>query len=297
VILCSSCGRSNEDHFSFCLGCGANLKKSTAASVAIGLTCAECGAAIPDGHGFCGKCGARVPEETASEDVVSESRESDAPDDGHTGARVVLINPDGSVGDTVPLKAGENVFGRETGPDVFREDPYLSPRHVCFSLHAGTLEVRDLESLNGIFYRILERTEVRHGDLIRLGRQLMRFEALDAMLLARSTKQGAESVLGAPRGEAWGRLSRISGPKDASFAFLLAGATVEIGRDRGDIVLNDDGFVSGSHARMSHEGGKYFLDDLRSSNGTFLKIRGTRLVKDGELLLMGQQPIRAYVGS
>ena len=49
--------------------------------------------------------------------------------------------------------------------------------------------------------------------------------------------------------------------------------------------------------RIVVEDGRYFIEDLRSSNGTFLKVREQRTLKDGDLLLMGQQPLRAFLGN
>ena len=256
---------------------------------------------VPATHGFCGSCGARMDKETGGPKAVPKG--SADPSDPHepeagteTQVRLVLINPDGSTGDTIPLRSGDNVFGREQGSPVFQDDPFLSPQHVCFSLKSGVLEVRDLNSLNGIFYRILEPTELQHGDSIRIGRQLIRFEILDQATPIVEARDSTD-ILGAPRTEAWGRLVRISNPGVSSEAFLLKGSEEVIGRERGGMVFRDDGFVSARHTRITADAGRYFLEDLRSSNGTFIRIRGSRHVKHGDLLLLGQQPMRAFLGA
>ena len=210
--------------------------------------------------------------------------------------RLMLINPDGSTGDTIPLQNGDNIFGRQHGSTVFQDDPFLSPRHVCFTLEGGALDLRDLGSLNGVFYRILEPTELFHGDLMRIGRQLIRLELFDQATPILEARDGT-AVLGAPHGKAWGRLVRVSSPGVSSEAFLLKGSEEVIGRERGGMVFRDDGFVSARHARITVDAGRYFLEDLRSSNGTFVRIRGSRRVKHGDLLLLGQQPMRAFLGA
>ena len=43
---------------------------------------------------------------------------------------------------------------------------------------------------------------------------------------------------------------------------------------------------------MSLRNGKYYLTDLNSSNGTFLRVRGERALPKGTSLLMGQQLFR-----
>ena len=50
--------------------------------------------------------------------------------------------------------------------------------------------------------------------------------------------------------------------------------------------------LSGTHARVSRREGRYFLADLNSSNGSFLRIRGERAIRTGSFLLLGQQLFR-----
>jgi len=48
-----------------------------------------------------------------------------------------------------------------------------------------------------------------------------------------------------------------------------------IGRDEGNVIL-DDHRVSGQHAKITIENGKYFIWDLASANGTYVKGRRIR---------------------
>ena len=75
-------------------------------------------------------------------------------------------------------------------------------------------------------------------------------------------------------------------------AFPLFDETVVLGRERGDILFPEDGYVSGTHAQITLREGRVYLTDLGSSNGTFLRVRDARLVAPGSLLLMGQQLFR-----
>lgn len=297
MTSCPHCGRENEDHFNFCLGCGANLKSQPAEPEI--RYCAKCGAAVPPTHLFCGSCGGRVPAATAGPAAVEPGiATSDGKADhiDESNARLVLINPDGSTGDAIPLRQGDNVFGRATGPPAFKDDPYLSPDHALVQLDNDALQLIDMQSLNGVFYRIVEPTELQHGDRIRVGRQLLAFELFREADPIQRSHDGSR-LMGSPRGDAWGRLVRVSGPGVSSEAFLLSGAEEVIGRERGAVVFRDDGFVSARHARITMDAGRFFLEDLRSSNGTFLKVRGTRRLRSGDLLLLGQQPVRVFVGA
>jgi pSer/pThr/pTyr-binding forkhead associated (FHA) protein len=83
------------------------------------------------------------------------------------------------------------------------------------------------------------------------------------------------------------------------------GETTDIGRSEGDVILGDDRYVSPRHARVTLRGGAYFLRDLGSTNGVFVRIPFVgRLGEDGppeqavadqELFLVGQQVLRFEV--
>ena len=104
-------------------------------------------------------------------------------------------------------------------------------------------------------------------------------------------------VMGAPNPGYWGRLCLIigRGPEgqiQEGSCFPLYGDAVVLGRERGDILFSEDGYVSGTHARLSYRGGRVYLQDLASSNGTYLKLAGERVVAPGTFLLLGQQLFR-----
>ncbi|MFB6264966.1 MAG: FHA domain-containing protein, partial [Bradymonadaceae bacterium] len=108
-------------------------------------------------------------------------------------------------------------------------------------------------------------------------------------------ESGGVALDGSPDPGYWGKLSLVAGPDSTTEAFALEGDEVTIGREVGDIVFPEDGFVSGSHAVIEREGDTVRLRDLDSSNGTFVRIRERHRVDDGERVLMGQQLFRLEV--
>jgi hypothetical protein len=89
-------------------------------------------------------------------------------------------------------------------------------------------------------------------------------------------------VMGSPHPGYWGRLTMIIGrAQDGKIiegtSFPLVGEAVVIGRERGDILFSEDGYVSGTHARFSFRQGRPYLQDLASSNGTYLRIPAERV--------------------
>ena len=213
-----------------------------------------------------------------------------SPSTGNAVAKLVVIRPDGTEGATIPVHEGELVIGRESDHEALSGDPFLSPKHASIRVTSKGFTIKDLESLNGVFYRIRVESELQNDDYIRIGQELLRFNMLDSSDAERSEDETRRG--GSPDRGNWGKLSLISGPDVVSRAFAFADDEVTMGRERGDILFRDDGFVSGLHARLSKAEGKALLKDLGSSNGTYVKIRGERELQDGDLILMGQQLFR-----
>ncbi|HZS38069.1 MAG TPA: FHA domain-containing protein [Polyangia bacterium] len=247
-------------------------------------SCPSCGALVPPNFAFCASCGARVGSQPPG--PISASR-AVASSSGPASGRMILVRPDGTEGGSHPLVEGENLIGRGAGA-LFEADGYLSPRHAELVLNAAGLVLRDCGSLNGVFVKLAGEEELYDGDVFRIGQELLRFESLPP---PEPLDDGTE-ILGSPNPGFWGRLAVIVGRDQDGSAFPLFGDAIILGRERGDILFPEDGYVSGAHARVSTRDGHAYLADLNSSNGTFLRIRGDRVVPSGSFILMGQQLFR-----
>ncbi|HEX6835176.1 MAG TPA: FHA domain-containing protein [Polyangia bacterium] len=253
--------------------------------------CPTCGHAVPGEFTFCGQCGTRLDAKAAaasgSAPSPSPARASSPSPSGGTQGRLILIRPDGTEGGVHPLVEGENVIGRGLGP-LFDADGYLSPRHAEIVLNAAGSVVRDTGSLNGVYVKLVEEEELVDGDIFRIGQELLRFDEIAPPV----PLDDGTDVMGSPNPGYWGRLALIVGRDQDGSAFPLFGDAVTLGRERGDILFPEDGYVSGQHARVVLRDGRFFLEDLNSSNGTFIRVRGERAIKPGSAILMGQQLFR-----
>jgi len=202
-------------------------------------------------------------------------------------ALMTLIRPDGSEGGTHELRQGENKIGRNFGP-VFETDGYLSPLHAEMLVNGTAAMVRDLDSLNGVFVKMIEEEELHSGQILRIGQELLRF---DLIVAPEPIADGTE-VMGSPNPGYWGKLTVIIGKDVDGSAFPLLGDSVTLGRERGEINFPDDGYVSGLHARVVNRDGRVFLSDLGSSNGTFVKVYTEKALTNESFVLMGQQLFR-----
>lgn len=69
----------------------------------------------------------------------------------------------------------------------------------------------------------------------------------------------------------------------------LAGTRTDLGRTEGEILLQEDRFLSDRHARFESREGGMLLTDLCSVNGIYLKIRDATSLSDGDMFLIGLQ--------
>ncbi len=87
-----------------------------------------------------------------------------------------------------------------------------------------------------------------------------------------------------------------SGPTPGA-AFTLEGDQLTIGRDSTNEIVINDAEVSRRHARLTFQGGKYVLEDLGSTNGTFVngqRLSGPRVLKAGEVVSFGEQIVLVF---
>ena len=71
------------------------------------------------------------------------------------------------------------------------------------------------------------------------------------------------------------------------------GATV--GREPGNTIIVDEDTVSARHALFGYERGRWWLEDLGSTNGTFLNrqpLAGRRVLRDGDEVQFGRVAMR-----
>ncbi|MEE9383463.1 MAG: FHA domain-containing protein [Nannocystaceae bacterium] len=276
------------------------------------LACSSCGQGNPAGFRFCGRCGNTLaatneatgePGETAPVAPVDRLTEppslpthrasTPAAEPGRSGkARLVLLREDGSEGGMLGLEGGPEVLGREYGPP-FDSDAYLDPRHVTLTVQDDGIRVDDLNSLNGVFVKLEARTELRDKDQFRVGQELLIYEDLPEPALS---SDGSERM-GSPNPGYWGRVSVIVQPGQASEAYPIKEAGLTIGREQGDARFPNDGYVSGRHCGVVGDDTGVYLEDLGSSNGTYLRVRSGDLVAYGRLLLVGQQLFRVEMSS
>jgi pSer/pThr/pTyr-binding forkhead associated (FHA) protein len=270
-------------------GIGAQpVPTASPASAAAGdiVMCPQCNHQNTTKNIFCGSCGFRLGGAPARPSASGPAA-AVAPLPGTV--LLTALRADGSEAGNYNLPGGTVTLGRDTG-SIFSGDSYLSPRHATFRQPTGQLFVKDEASLNGV-YKKLQRdapVELKPNDVFRIGQEIIRFEPLTPL---EPSPDGVER-LGAPSKGYVGRIALIIGRDTTGNAFPVPEAGVHLGRERGDVLFPEDGYVSGLHCHLQWDGARLTLTDLGSSNGTFIRIREEVEVVTGDVLLMGQQLFR-----
>ncbi|MGE5184233.1 MAG: FHA domain-containing protein [Acidobacteriota bacterium] len=206
----------------------------------------------------------------------------------------VLVNRDGSDGQRFSLTSEDTIVGRAGADIAFDEDRFLARQHARIARGSdGNVTVHPIDTVNGVFRKTTEPTELVDGAIILLGREVLRFErvAPEERTAAPLVRHGV-ALFGSPPREPWGRLLQLlpsGGQRDVRH---LAGEEVVLGREEGDIVFRDDAFMSRRHAALTWDGKRALLTDLGSSNGTFVRVTQPTPIKHGDHVRMGDQLLR-----
>ncbi len=368
MITCRKCAKENQDHYKFCLGCGAELpresgpkpygsttpaqgvkavaqpmpsvtnapaapvptasKAAMAATALVGsvppaaagvatntaaafapqarpastppaasgsteagpVVCPQCSHANPRNNRFCAACGYNLT--AAAQMIPSAPPMAAAPAAAPVRpVTMVALRADGSEAGSYSLPDSPQLtVGRDTGA-IFAGDSYLSPRHATITRRGTDLLVRDAGSLNGVYLKLRphEPWPLDFGDVFRIGQEIVRYEELVQQPMS------AEGVklFGSPAKGYIGRLALVIGRDTSGNAFPVPERGVHCGRERGDILFSEDGYVSGLHCRIGKAtDGKTTLTDVGSSNGTFIRLKTEHTLQSGDILLMGQQLFR-----
>jgi len=163
-------------------------------------------------------------------------------------------------------------LGRVDGNDIVVSSQIVSGKHAKLVKAEGGYKIEQVpEAKNPVLIegRPLQGSRLlRHGDILRIG-------SLDPGVMVTMTYDAPSQVA-------------VGEQRDIVFD---KGTLVQIGRDAGnDVVINSPN-VSRFHAQVEKVGQRYRVEDLRSSNGTFVndeRIDGSVWLKPEDTIRIGQ---------
>ncbi|MBM4387849.1 MAG: zinc-ribbon domain-containing protein, partial [Deltaproteobacteria bacterium] len=151
------------------------------------MICSKCGANLPEEYMFCAQCGEPLPKKAQPEpqpepetiekhtdprhqsDTVLDARGPQIAYSPEFRFRVVRLSRSG--GAPKEFLVGENGMrvGTEDCEVTIEDDPLVSTFHAIFFYGADGLRVKDLDSLNGVYYKISEKTRMVDGMMFLCG--------------------------------------------------------------------------------------------------------------------------------
>lgn len=295
---CPRCGRPMEPGASRCPACGATLQATPELRF-----CPVCGARAEREHRFCGRCGralagaagtaeptsppvlTRVPAAAAA--ARPERLEPTPLASPRRPLRIVPLRHDRQPAPPVAIGPAGLVCGRSRGQLVFEADATVSPEHARFGWRGDELRVEDLGSLNGTFLRLRTPRPLAPGDEIRLGRQLLKLEAMPVPVGGTGARPW-----GSPDPGYRARLVQQLDAGGTGEVFPLLAGENTIGREVARVSFPGDRFVSARHARIDVGPAGLILSDVGSSNGTFVRISVAEPLQAGDQVLIGMQLLR-----
>lgn len=283
--VCASCQGTTPANFTFCQHCGQKLE---------GPPSAPGEAVAPATLADSGVADTISGDPLAPEiEIVPLVQKKPAPVNEPWG-QLVVVRRDGSDGDHYPLFDEAVDIGRTDGTLTF-EDRFLAPRHARVQRRGPGALVTPLEHTNGVYFKLRsgEKCPVQDGDYLLIGKEVLRFEVVEPEERAQNTAlQHGVRLFGSPVRSPWGRLRQIVQSGVARDIYHLSAAEAVIGREDGDLRFTDDEFMSRRHAKIANSDGHFEIADLDSSNGTFVRVRGDRALKRGDVIRLGDQLFR-----
>lgn len=309
---CWRCNNDLEDHDKFCRNCGArtdggvgsapapnpNAPAATQMISALKLPTA------PALGGQAGVLGTQIlPAFKAAQSGVPAAPAAATPSTtlffgavtAERSAKLILVRGNSQFGNQWRLQSGETVIGRSDGMVLFPDDEALAPRHARLVFKGADLWLEPEPTKNGAFLRLREPVSLQAGDEFVVGAQrlrLMRDDERSNGVGATTDANGTRLLGSMVKPTPPIALLRVSSDPRFQEVYFRAQRLLTIGRVHCDVNFANDGFVSERHAQLTNVGTHVVLEDLKSRNGTYVRVQQPMKLLHGDLMLVGDQVLR-----
>lgn len=198
------------------------------------------------------------------------------------------------------LREDEITIGRGSKNDIIIRDNEVSREHARLVRHGDSYELVDLNSSNGTFIngqRVVTRWMLRPGMILELGDTItIEIEQFDPITIPttplKSTSEALSSaeLLAQQAGAVLYRCLVITGGAAVETIYRLDGPQLTVGRDLANDIIIQEPEVSRFHMRLRQDGDGYLIEDLNSTNGTFVngqRLTGPRLLRIDDTIALG----------
>ncbi len=324
-MRCPSCGFENPNGSIFCQQCGSRFQQAAAATV----VCSRCHAVQPANLRFCTTCGNTLgspqPAQAPAQPAQQAPAFGAAPAAGGFGAQPAA-QPAPSFGTPAAMPAPTLVTQPTPAvpPQAYPAPPAFAPPAQGSPM--GRLGELAEKAAGPVCWRCRGQGEPGHEFCKFCGARYA--DAPAAPGVQHAPAPAVQQPAAAPRPQqphaaqpAFG--GAAAAPAPAAYAAAPAAAPApslaaarlvsilkdgtdgqsfpiqaeqfDIGRSEGEVTLVDDPYLSPRHARVRRQGDQFFLRDLDSVNGIYLRLRDSVELSHGDMVLAGQQVLRLEV--
>ncbi len=194
---------------------------------------------------------------------------------------ILRVTAGSGAGRSLELESGSYVIGRATDNDVPLNDTGASRRHIRLTVNADGVSLTDLGSSNGTLVddqRVEGQIALKAGSRIQIGR--------------------SELLLSAEQATGELRLVGLEGPA-VNAEITLKGERTTLGRDPECDLQMEDAAVSGLHAMIESQVGRWMLRDCNSHNGTFIndqRLERPVALRGGDVIRIGASALEFIDG-
>ncbi len=200
------------------------------------------------------------------------------------------------------LEGDEITIGRGNKSTIVIRDNEVSREHCRLVRRADDYELFDLSSSNGTFVngqRVLSPWLLQSSMLIELGDTItLEYGILVPEVQPSGKNQpAAAEVVALVEANTHFSLTMTKGPA-VGYVYPLEGKTISIGRDLTNDIVVQDPEVSRFHLRLHFSQRGYLIEDLRSTNGTFINtepIHEHRCLEPNDVIKLGTMVQLQYI--
>jgi adenylate cyclase len=205
--------------------------------------------------------------------------------------RLIQLRADGRAGRDFELQSGAALVGRTAGELTFPHDEYMQPAHVRLRVESGQLFLDPMPEAD-TFFSLIGSYRLQQGDVVSIGDQVLEFRVDEAAL-------AEASQLGKNLGELsaamlHGAVAEFVSLNPDRRRYPIREQQTTWGRTKATYTFPTDSAMSRSHAGVYYRGEDFFLEDLGSTNGTFVLAREKTPVPPGAVLSIGGQRLKVF---
>jgi class 3 adenylate cyclase len=204
--------------------------------------------------------------------------------------RLVQLRNDGRPGREFEIASGRALVGRTHSDFAFPHDEYMQSPHARLLVESSQLYL-DPEPEADSFFSLVGSYRLQHGDVVSIGNQVLEFQ-VDEAALAEASLSGTN--LGELSAMLHGAVAEFMSLNPDAKRYPIREQQTTWGRTKATYTFPTDTAMSRSHAKVYHRGEDFFIEDVGSTNGTFVLAREKTPIPAGAILSIGGQRLKVF---